>query len=697
MGNAAMSGRGKHRPVLLLLLVLAASSVLVAKAANCSAELEAAGAAGTGVTTEWIDAATPDTACTAQLCTDDFDTCNVASPPLSTLQLVFSDEFETEGQQLNVAAGNKRWTAEQLHYGATQDIEVYLPEQVTTEGGAAVITIDQVADGGSATALGQLAGGAVANVSSAYKSGFVDSWNKFCFTGGYLESRLQLPGNETVSGFWPALWLMGNLARGGYAETTRGFWPYSYSSCGGADVGAEFGAGGPALQNISACSDPPGFNRTKFGLEPGVGRGAPEIDLLEVMVGSSKRLKPGQAARPAKPGEQVYPHNLVTMQTAPLLPNGTTWTATDAAGKVVPGPGQYLPKDQLPNGMVTDLAWWKGPYTNSSDTPQTRPGSLYQDAVGAYASVNASFFTSFHTFGLHWVPREHVRWYIDGVLVYEVSQEALREQTNSTGYTVHERLIPVEPMAIIFNLAMSESFGYVDLEKLAFPSQYKVDYVRVYQNASAVNLGCSPPDFPTAQYLACNRDKYLLTEEDQSLVQGACMGAASCIQEAEVNFEGGDIPDGNGSALLPQQLATVKQCCQACQALPACGAYVYSTVQQMCYFKAPSGWTKVAAPDPGFGALAGVVYASGQTWPRGTNSSSGDSPAAAPQPASSSVGEAWQPPTNRSPPTASPRATAGSPSAPAPPPVPSSSGASVPGIQASAAALVALAVAMLLW
>jgi hypothetical protein len=30
----------------------------------------------------------------------------------------------------------------------------------------------------------------------------------------------------------------------------------------------------------------------------------------------------------------------------------------------------------------------------------------------------------------------------------------------------------------------------------------QVDYVRVYQNASAVNLGCSPPDFPTAQYLA---------------------------------------------------------------------------------------------------------------------------------------------------------------------------------------------------
>jgi hypothetical protein len=33
----------------------------------------------------------------------------------------------------------------------------------------------------------------------------------------------------------------------------------------------------------------------------------------------------------------------------------------------------------------------------------------------------------------HWVPREYIRWYIDGTLVYEVTKEALREQTNSTG------------------------------------------------------------------------------------------------------------------------------------------------------------------------------------------------------------------------------------------------------------------------
>jgi hypothetical protein len=51
--------------------------------------------------------------------------------------------------------------------------------------------------------------------------------------------------------------------------------------CGGSDVGHEQ-PNGPTPQNITACPDPPGFDRTKFGLLPGQGRGAPEIDLIEV-------------------------------------------------------------------------------------------------------------------------------------------------------------------------------------------------------------------------------------------------------------------------------------------------------------------------------------------------------------------------------------------------------------------------------
>ena len=93
-----------------------------------------------------------------------------------------------------------------------------------------------------------------------------------------MEASVQLPGDGEISGFWPALWLMGNLARAGYFKSTDGFWPYTYNTCDGSEA-LPWSTLKP--QNISACPDPPGVDRTKWGMKPGVGRGAPEIDLLE--------------------------------------------------------------------------------------------------------------------------------------------------------------------------------------------------------------------------------------------------------------------------------------------------------------------------------------------------------------------------------------------------------------------------------
>ena len=80
-----------------------------------------------------------------------------------------------------------------------------------------------------------------------YTSGMVQSWNKFCFTGGVLEMSIELPGKadsggnlaklrcnitgngdtilifcciERNLGLWPAAWLMGNLARATFEKST---------------------------------------------------------------------------------------------------------------------------------------------------------------------------------------------------------------------------------------------------------------------------------------------------------------------------------------------------------------------------------------------------------------------------------------------------------------------------------------------
>ena len=64
-----------------------------------------------------------------------------------------------------------------------------------------------------------------------FKSGMLQGWNKFCFTGGVLEFSAQLPGEAGVGGLWPAAWMLGNLGRATYEATTNNMWPFSYKPC----------------------------------------------------------------------------------------------------------------------------------------------------------------------------------------------------------------------------------------------------------------------------------------------------------------------------------------------------------------------------------------------------------------------------------------------------------------------------------
>ncbi len=55
----------------------------------------------------------------------------------------------------------------------------------------------------------------------------------------------------------------------------------------------------------------------------------------------------------------------------------------------------------------------------------------------------------------------------------------------------------------------------------------QIDYVRVYQDPEAINLGCSPPDYPTAQWIAwwvgCQRGmQYYEGVPFEDLLWGGC-------------------------------------------------------------------------------------------------------------------------------------------------------------------------------
>lgn len=63
------------------------------------------------------------------------------------------------------------------------------PAAATTADGSLVITLSQKA-----------------THNLKYQSAMIQTWNKFCFTGGYIEANVSLPGLADVSGLWPAIW-----------------------------------------------------------------------------------------------------------------------------------------------------------------------------------------------------------------------------------------------------------------------------------------------------------------------------------------------------------------------------------------------------------------------------------------------------------------------------------------------------------
>ena len=97
--------------------------------------------------------------------------------------LVFSDEFEKAGRTF-YPGDDPYWEAVDLWYWPTADLEWYDPGQVTTKDGKLVITLED----------NPLKG-------LQYRSGMLQSWNKFCYTTGYIEVSVLMPGAADISGY----------------------------------------------------------------------------------------------------------------------------------------------------------------------------------------------------------------------------------------------------------------------------------------------------------------------------------------------------------------------------------------------------------------------------------------------------------------------------------------------------------------
>ena len=403
------------------------------------------------------------------------------------------------------------------------------------------------------------------NMKKTYKSGNVNGWNKFCFTGGIVEIDAIMPGDPQAGGLWPAMWILGNLGRATYEGSTNKIWPWSQAKCN-----RELQRG----QEISGCS---GVNH--YGLEGGVGRGSTEIDVIEIMPGEPGFL-------PSTQPKVERPYAAMTLQVAPGVtvnrPNSgqrPVLVGSDGTGGHAPTEPQTWYPDLAYRGNTTLNPFFYGTYLGKTkpEEPVTRTeDEAYQaDAVGAMHQMKEAHFAKVHTYRVEWRPgrpggegeeedKGRIDWYVKDTEEgargrpggYPYKKKEKKDVKNSdynspqtpspTGWThaftilgsslsITGADIPREPSYLIFNTAVSSTWGFpFDVPPtckkcydcsdpscacalppgfcaslLGGAASLLIDSVRVYQEPGMENVGCDPVGMPTREFIKGHEYRYM--------------------------------------------------------------------------------------------------------------------------------------------------------------------------------------------
>ncbi|KAN0077779.1 Beta-glucan synthesis-associated protein (SKN1) domain containing protein [Elaphomyces granulatus] len=364
-------------------------------------------------------------------------------------QLVFSDEFNTAGRSF-YNNDDPFFQAVNIWYGVTQDIEWYDPDAITTRNGVLEIRFD-----------------AFQNHEVNYRSGMLQSWNQMCFKGGRLEASISLPGRGDTSGFWPGFWTMGNLGRPGYAATSEGMWPYSYEDV--CDVGVTANQSSPdGISYLPGMRLPACTCQGEDHPTPGKSRGAPEIDVIEASVHLFDLEKGFQLGDVSQ-----------SMQVAPF----DIW---------------YLPNYDF-----------IAVYDSQISGMNSYRGGPYQQAISGVTNLNNKWYNGkeYQVYAFEYTPGAtgDVTWFVGSQKTWTLDGRAVGPNGN-----VGQRVIPVEPMAIVLNFGMSASFAPLNFTGLAplLPATMQVDYIRIYQDPDSVSVTCDPPGYETTSYINNHPEPY---------------------------------------------------------------------------------------------------------------------------------------------------------------------------------------------
>jgi beta-glucan synthesis-associated protein KRE6 len=158
------------------------------------------------------------------------------------------------------------------------------------------------------------------------------------------------------------------------------------------------------------------------------------------------------------------------------------------------------------------------------------PFAYQMDAISSNWHVHVGAYLDFLVYQLEWVTGSngYVRWMLAGNPIFEIPATAIENVPQDAKKSNPRKLMLEEPMYIIFNVALSESWGAKppnagkacrgdgkDPKTVkicdSFPMYLKIDYIRLYQDRSAnsnMTVTCDPETHPTRQWIQDHIEEY---------------------------------------------------------------------------------------------------------------------------------------------------------------------------------------------
>lgn len=138
-------------------------------------------------------------------------------------------------------------------------------------------------------------------------------------------------------------------------------------------------------------------------------------------------------------------------------------------------------------------------------------GGPFQQAFSGLSNLNNDWYDgkAYQKFAFEYKTGDDgfITWYVGDAATWSLNAKSLGPNGN-----IGQRTITEEPMAIIANLGMSNSFAAINLDQLSklLPATMRVDYIRIYQDEGDEGMAvtCDPPGYPTTEYIRKHPEPY---------------------------------------------------------------------------------------------------------------------------------------------------------------------------------------------